>query len=291
MTPVYLNPSPSSFPFVELGEDQHLEQLTTPQQASSPLTCPLFFNSQDQRGSHPAESKQKQQKVDRYILHSGSSDQQVISFSSVKLAQEDSNGDHKFSGFKREVGDERKNGEGSMKWMSSKMRLMRKMMNSNYSGTDKPVKVVEKFNQDNSETMYAYNSNKDNVRVCSDCNTTKTPLWRSGPQGPKSLCNACGIRQRKARQAFAAHSSDVANGSSVMSKVNNKEKKTRTSYVKQLKKPSKHLGSPHRGKELSLEDFDSASMGKTSAFGRVLPQEEEEAAILLMALSSDLINS
>ncbi|KAG8094568.1 hypothetical protein GUJ93_ZPchr0012g20289 [Zizania palustris] len=42
------------------------------------------------------------------------------------------------------------------------------------------------------------------IRVCSDCNTTKTPLWRSGPYGPKSLCNACGIRQRKARRAMMA---------------------------------------------------------------------------------------
>ncbi|BAF19831.1 Os06g0571800 [Oryza sativa Japonica Group] len=42
------------------------------------------------------------------------------------------------------------------------------------------------------------------IRVCSDCNTTKTPLWRSGPCGPKSLCNACGIRQRKARRAMMA---------------------------------------------------------------------------------------
>nr|CAD1845011.1 unnamed protein product [Ananas comosus var. bracteatus] len=24
-----------------------------------------------------------------------------------------------------------------------------------------------------------------------------TPLWRTGPDGPKSLCNACGIRYRK----------------------------------------------------------------------------------------------
>ncbi|RLN13311.1 putative GATA transcription factor 22 [Panicum miliaceum] len=45
------------------------------------------------------------------------------------------------------------------------------------------------------------------IRVCSDCNTTKTPLWRSGPCGPKSLCNACGIRQRKARRAMMASSS------------------------------------------------------------------------------------
>ncbi|KAM6597829.1 GATA transcription factor 17 [Cannabis sativa] len=34
-------------------------------------------------------------------------------------------------------------------------------------------------------------------KCCSDCRTTRTPLWRSGPAGPKSLCNACGIRYRK----------------------------------------------------------------------------------------------
>uniref|UniRef100_A0ACD5Z5W5 Uncharacterized protein n=1 Tax=Avena sativa TaxID=4498 RepID=A0ACD5Z5W5_AVESA len=48
------------------------------------------------------------------------------------------------------------------------------------------------------------------IRVCSDCNTTKTPLWRSGPRGPKSLCNACGIRQRKARRAMAAAAAALA---------------------------------------------------------------------------------
>ncbi|CAI9768932.1 unnamed protein product [Fraxinus pennsylvanica] len=39
-------------------------------------------------------------------------------------------------------------------------------------------------------------------RICADCKTTKTPLWRSGPSGPKTLCNACGIRQRKKRSPF-----------------------------------------------------------------------------------------
>uniref|UniRef100_A0A453GYA8 GATA-type domain-containing protein n=1 Tax=Aegilops tauschii subsp. strangulata TaxID=200361 RepID=A0A453GYA8_AEGTS len=37
-------------------------------------------------------------------------------------------------------------------------------------------------------------------KACDDCNTTKTPLWRGGPNGPKSLCNACGIRYRKRRR-------------------------------------------------------------------------------------------
>ncbi|PRQ42352.1 putative transcription factor C2C2-GATA family [Rosa chinensis] len=34
-------------------------------------------------------------------------------------------------------------------------------------------------------------------RSCVDCKVTRTPLWRSGPAGPKTLCNACGIRLRK----------------------------------------------------------------------------------------------
>ncbi|KAK7397134.1 hypothetical protein VNO78_18301 [Psophocarpus tetragonolobus] len=37
----------------------------------------------------------------------------------------------------------------------------------------------------------------ENKKCCADCKTTKTPLWRGGPAGPKTLCNACGIRYRK----------------------------------------------------------------------------------------------
>lgn len=32
---------------------------------------------------------------------------------------------------------------------------------------------------------------------CVHCNTTETPLWRAGPAGPKTLCNACGVRWKK----------------------------------------------------------------------------------------------
>ncbi|CAL9231735.1 unnamed protein product [Arabidopsis halleri] len=42
---------------------------------------------------------------------------------------------------------------------------------------------------------------KETNRCCSDCKTTKTPMWRGGPTGPKSLCNACGIRFRKQRRS------------------------------------------------------------------------------------------
>ncbi|KUL84665.1 hypothetical protein ZTR_06730 [Talaromyces verruculosus] len=33
--------------------------------------------------------------------------------------------------------------------------------------------------------------------VCTDCGTLASPEWRKGPSGPKTLCNACGLRWAK----------------------------------------------------------------------------------------------
>ena len=30
---------------------------------------------------------------------------------------------------------------------------------------------------------------------CVHCGTSRTPQWREGPAGPKTLCNACGVRR------------------------------------------------------------------------------------------------
>ncbi|CAN0916384.1 GATA transcription factor 11 [Linum grandiflorum] len=37
------------------------------------------------------------------------------------------------------------------------------------------------------------------TRKCSHCSVTQTPQWREGPMGPKTLCNACGVRHRSGR--------------------------------------------------------------------------------------------
>ncbi|KAE9621385.1 hypothetical protein Lal_00032089 [Lupinus albus] len=46
-------------------------------------------------------------------------------------------------------------------------------------------------------------SNNNNVecylRKCLHCGAEKTPQWRSGPMGPKTLCNACGVRFKSGR--------------------------------------------------------------------------------------------
>lgn len=39
-------------------------------------------------------------------------------------------------------------------------------------------------------------------RRCVDCGEINTPQWRRGPNGPKTLCNACGIRVMRQRLPF-----------------------------------------------------------------------------------------
>lgn len=36
-------------------------------------------------------------------------------------------------------------------------------------------------------------------RKCQHCGAEKTPQWRAGPMGSKTLCNACGVRYKSGR--------------------------------------------------------------------------------------------
>ncbi|XP_047338750.1 GATA transcription factor 4-like [Impatiens glandulifera] len=40
---------------------------------------------------------------------------------------------------------------------------------------------------------------QDLARRCTHCASEKTPQWRTGPLGPKTLCNACGVRYKSGR--------------------------------------------------------------------------------------------
>ena len=52
---------------------------------------------------------------------------------------------------------------------------------------------------DDSEFPYAHGV-LNGMKCCTKCGATKTPQWREGPFGPKTLCNACGVkRTRKLR--------------------------------------------------------------------------------------------
>ncbi|CAI9106659.1 OLC1v1005862C1 [Oldenlandia corymbosa var. corymbosa] len=37
-----------------------------------------------------------------------------------------------------------------------------------------------------------------NLKACHECGNEETPLWRKGPNGRQTLCNACGLRYARA---------------------------------------------------------------------------------------------
>ncbi|CAI9784911.1 unnamed protein product [Fraxinus pennsylvanica] len=63
------------------------------------------------------------------------------------------------------------------------------------SSGKKLVKVPRKKEGSDS----AATANGGEGRKCLHCATDKTPQWRTGPMGPKTLCNACGVRYKSGR--------------------------------------------------------------------------------------------
>ncbi|KAL3369464.1 hypothetical protein AABB24_010018 [Solanum stoloniferum] len=140
-------------------------------------------------------------------------------------------------------------------------------------------------------------TSQSNVKTCADCGTTKTPLWRGGPSGPKSLCNACGIKSRKKRRAFLG--------------LNNEEKKSKKSVARGHKNnEAQHHLNQSCSSSSNSEDSKSSNFVKnivsSSLKKKLLPfgkeevimqrprsrstqkrklGEVEQAAFLLMALS------
>ncbi|KAG4195057.1 hypothetical protein ERO13_A06G089500v2 [Gossypium hirsutum] len=280
MTPAFLNPPPSpNFPFVELKEEPHHLQ--------------LFLSVNKYEGGSSASDQQASSSSSSSSLQSTVEDQKATN------AQNSSFGRNEERNYESSAEDN-KNGI-TVKWMSSKMRLMKKMMNSNSNCSSS-----SSSSRGSTDHKFQYpvtgNGEANAIRVCSDCNTTTTPLWRSGPRGPKSLCNACGIRQRKARRAMEAATVAAESGAGVATdaailmkfKENNKEKKSRIGqFKKQQFKAQSDYNSPYSQqsqKKLYFKELAS-SLSKNSALQSVFPRDVEDAAILLMELSCGLIHS
>ncbi|KAK7329698.1 hypothetical protein VNO77_23873 [Canavalia gladiata] len=313
MIPAYRHSVSSVMP-LDLNEDQNHELFSPNRHVSSSFSSlsssyPILFNSpdQDQEGSYCWEPAKQlpshDEEAEKIVPSSGSWDQCSVAES-----------EHKLKVWKKEEmrneNVEAAAEDGSVKWMSSKMRMMRKMMvsdqtdayiaagNSKHKFEDKK-QPLSPLGTDNSSNNYSnHTTNNNAVRVCADCHTTKTPLWRSGPKGPKSLCNACGIRQRKARRAMAASAaasaSASANGTILVEtetsvKGNKLQKKEKRSRI-EMKKKRKLGTKPSQSKrKFGFEDL-TLRLSKKLALHQVFPQDEKEAAILLMALSYGLVH-
>lgn len=139
--------------------------------------------------------------VQELVFHGGSSSHQVCysSFNNSPQPQQ-FNEDYLrtvYDGHKEEGVEESniKSSYESVQWMPSKMRLMKKMMihnNTNHvtpkasTVTSNNTQTREHHKTQNQKSPSHHNHRNNNTtRVCADCNTTSTPLWRGGPKGPK----------------------------------------------------------------------------------------------------------
>lgn len=139
-------------------------------------------------------------------------------------------------------------------------------------------------------------SSDTNQKTCADCGTTKTPLWRGGPAGPKSLCNACGIRSRKKRRALLGLNKEdkKSKKSSNKSIVNHHQNQSSNSSSSTSSSGESTMSNAvmknecipfkkrllHFGREVGLQRPRSSSTTHRRKLG-----DEEQAAFLLMALS------
>ncbi|TYK10277.1 GATA transcription factor 16-like [Cucumis melo var. makuwa] len=159
------------------------------------------------------------------------------------------------------------------------------------------------------------------TKCCVDCKTTKTPLWRGGPTGPKeifissikqtslpiwgflqSLCNACGIRFRK-RKIFTRrtnrggrdkkrervrdnHSSTVAIVSATTTSSSGTTTTTTTTSGVDGDENSGECGSSRMKIMMGLEEDVMVVKKHRWQWQRKVGEEEKQAAVSLMALSN-----
>lgn len=159
------------------------------------------------------------------------------------------------------------------------------------------------------------------IKVCVDCQTTKTPLWRTGPIGPKvcsssfrhyslpllpnlhqcrnwsidqtvfwailnldsqTLCNACGIRYMKLRRKGLVQNNMMKSKSGSKAGVNlSKSSPTSTSM-------SANEVEMLKRKQKKKQEVIWSLLQQSRKFASTCGKEEAEAAVLLMALSTGL---
>ncbi|XP_028761253.1 GATA transcription factor 9-like [Neltuma alba] len=61
------------------------------------------------------------------------------------------------------------------------------------------VRKKESFERLVPECEEGSNGQNQMPRRCTHCLSQRTPQWRAGPLGPKTLCNACGVRYKSGR--------------------------------------------------------------------------------------------
>lgn len=75
----------------------------------------------------------------------------------------------------------------AVNYTTHKFENTRKYPTSSLPATDQIINNNLSFTSSGNNNSSSTTTTTTTIRVCVDCNTTKTPLWRSGPRGPKVI--------------------------------------------------------------------------------------------------------
>lgn len=229
MSTIYMSQLSTAFPLMEEDHHQdhhqgHFQAFTMPK--DPPILFPFVINNNNSPSDNSSFSyggsdhhfRQNTATLEPQHMIGGSSSVFSTPFPTVESIRDDmierssSYDPYDMEKLQAAANGSLKAGKWTAPAPAAKMRITRKT--SDPAGVKKPRRRAQTY-EDHGH-FGGMNQALGIIRTCSDCNTTKTPLWRSGPCGPKSLCNACGIRQRKARRAMMA--STMAPGTDVGAK-------------------------------------------------------------------------
>ena len=147
----------------------------------------------------------------------------------------------------------------------------------------------------------ASSDNKHCPQRCSQCGTTKTPMWRNNHDGAKTLCNACGVKQQRASNRAKALAAQAGASKPVGSPHATRpssaeapghpltpEKLTRSISARSSdrglglsgkRRSSEHLGSPRSGQPLDSPPSSHAEHKRScSGWVGLVPPEGSETS-------------
>ncbi|KXN86940.1 hypothetical protein AN958_09535 [Leucoagaricus sp. SymC.cos] len=87
------------------------------------------------------------------------------------------------------------------------------LVGANYTAENSQVQSPDDL-EDGSRKKKLKKSHGTEQYVCRKCGRTDSPEWRKGPDGPKTLCNACGLRWAKQMRKFDEPAEEMASNTS-----------------------------------------------------------------------------
>ncbi|KAL9715262.1 white collar 2 type of transcription factor [Leucoagaricus gongylophorus] len=86
------------------------------------------------------------------------------------------------------------------------------LINANYNG--ETLRPSSDDHEDSARKKKLKKTHGIEQYVCRKCGRTDSPEWRKGPDGPKTLCNACGLRWAKQMRKFDEPTEETGSNSS-----------------------------------------------------------------------------